>query len=89
MLNGFESHWLLFKIFKNGVLILKKIYRVSNLDLNRTKYSMLQEFDVNLDLTAVISLKKSPTCSPDLNPIKHILKYKYHQRSKTFSIWWV
>ena len=30
---------------------------------------MLQEFDINLDLTEIFSLKKSPICSPDLNPL--------------------
>ena len=34
------------------------IYRVSYFDLNLTKYFMLQEFDVDLDLAAVFSLKK-------------------------------
>ena len=29
-------------------------------NLNRTKYTLSQEFDVNLDLTEVFSLKKSP-----------------------------
>ena len=28
---------------------------------------MLQEFDVNLDLAEIFSLKKSSTCSPGLN----------------------
>ena len=28
---------------------------------------MLQEFNVNLDLIEILSLKKSPTCSPVLN----------------------
>ena len=37
---------------------------------------MLQEFDVNLDLTEIFSLKKSPTCSPDLSPIQYIQEYK-------------
>ena len=40
-------------------------YRILNFDSNRTKYSVLQEIDIDLDLTAVFSLKKSPTCSPD------------------------
>ena len=53
-------------------------YRVSYFNLNRTKYSMLQEFDVNLDLTEIISLKKSPACSPDLCPIEYIREYKYY-----------
>ena len=35
-------------------------YRVSYLNLNRTKYSILQGFDVNLDLTEIFGLKKSP-----------------------------
>ena len=39
---------------------------------------MLQEFDVNFDLTAVFSLKISSTCSPDLSPIEHIWEYKYY-----------
>ena len=30
---------------------------------------MLQEFDVNLDLTEIFGLKKSPACSPDLNSL--------------------
>ena len=65
------------------------IYRVSYFNLNRTKYSMLQELDVNFDLTEMFRLKKSPTCSPDLSPIEYIREYKYCWRSKTFSIWWV
>ena len=39
-------------------------FRVSYFNLNRTKYSMLQEFDANLDQTEIFSLKKSPPCSP-------------------------
>ena len=35
-------------------------YRYPYFNLNRTKYCMSQEFDVNLDLTAVFSFKKSP-----------------------------
>ena len=38
---------------------------------------MLQEFDVNLDLTVIFGLMKSPACSPDLSPIEYILEYKY------------
>ena len=48
------------------------VYRVLYFDLNRTKYFMLQEFDVDLDLIEVFSLKTSPTCSPELNSIEHI-----------------
>ena len=43
-------------------------YWVSYLDLNRTIYSVLQEFDIDLDLTAVFCLKKSP----DSSLIEHI-----------------
>ena len=65
-------------------------YRVSLLDLNWSKLSVVQEADIDIDLTAVFSLKKSPTCSPDLSPIEHIKEYKkYYWSSKTFSIWWV
>ena len=73
------------------MLILKYFCfdRGSYFDLNRTKYFMLQEFDVNLDLTEIFGLKKSLACSPDLNPIEYIRKYKYYWISKTFSIWWV
>ena len=39
---------------------------------------MLQEFDVDLDLTVVFSLKKGLTCSPDLSPIEYIQEYKYY-----------
>ena len=38
---------------------------------------MLQEFDVNLDLTEIFGLKKSPACSLDLSPIEYLRKYKY------------
>ena len=38
------------------------------LDLNRTIYSVLQELDIDLELTAAFSLKKSP----DSSPIEHI-----------------
>ena len=38
---------------------------------------MLQEFDVNLDLTVIFGLKKSSACSPDLSPIEYIREYKY------------
>ena len=34
---------------------------------------MFQEFDFDLDLTAIFSLKKSPICSLDSSQIKHIL----------------
>ena len=55
-----------FIVFFKFLLILKKsFYRVSYFDLNWTKYSMLQEFDIDFDLTAVFSLNKSPTCSPE------------------------
>ena len=43
---------------------------------------MLQEFDVNLDLSEIFSLKKSQACSPDLSPIEYIRYYKYYWRSK-------
>ena len=36
---------------------------------------MLQEFDINLDLAEIFSLKKSPTCSSDLSLIEHIWEY--------------
>ena len=39
------------------------------LDLNRTINSVVQEVDFDVDLTAVFSLKKSSTCSSDLNPL--------------------
>ena len=39
---------------------------------------MLQEFDVNLDLTEIFSLMKNPACSPDLSPIEYIQEYKYY-----------
>ena len=38
-------------------LYSKSFFRVSYFDLNRAKYSKLQELDVDLDLTAVFSLK--------------------------------
>ena len=48
---------------------------------------MLQEFDVNLDLTEIFSLKKSPDCSPDLSLLEYIREYKYCWSSKIFLIW--
>ena len=53
-------------------------FRDSYLNLNRTKYFVLREFEIDLDLTEVFSLKKSSTCSPDLIPIEHIREYKYY-----------
>ena len=45
------------------MLILKKFdfYRVLHFDLNRTKYSVLQEFEIDLGLTAIFGLKKNQT----------------------------
>ena len=39
---------------------------------------MLQEFQIDLDLTLVFSIKKSSTCGPDLSPFEHIREYKYY-----------
>ena len=39
---------------------------------------MLQEFDVNLDLTEIFSLIKNPACSPDLRTYEYIQEYKYY-----------
>ena len=74
MLNGFESQWPLFNNDLKLVLILKYFYmfRVSYFDLNQNKYTIFQEFDIGLDLIAVFSLKKSPTCSLELSPIENI-----------------
>ena len=36
---------------------------------------MLQEFNIDLDLTTLFSLKKSPPCGSDLYPLEHIWKY--------------
>ena len=78
-------------IFLNVLLILKKsyFYRVSYFDLNLIKGSVLSEFDIDLDLTAVFNLKKSSTCSLYLSQIEHVIEYKYYWSSETFSIWWV
>ena len=38
---------------------------------------MLQEFDVNLDLTEIFSLKKISAYSSDLSLIEYIREYKY------------
>ena len=86
MLNGFENQWLLFKnILKyNTHTQIFLFYRVSYFNLNRTKYSMLQEYNANLDLTEIFGLKKSPACSPDLSPIEYIQEYKYCWSSKNF-----
>ena len=67
-------------IFYNVVLILKYFcfHSVSNFNLNRTKYFMFEEIDVNLDLTEIFSLKKSSICSSGLNPLKKIQEYKYY-----------
>ena len=39
---------------------------------------MLQEYDIDLDLTAVFSLKTSPACSPNLSLIEYIREYKHY-----------
>ena len=49
----------------------------------------MKEFDIDIDLTVEFSLKKSPTCSPDLSSIECIFEFKYYWKSKTSSIWWV
>ena len=38
-------------------------------DLNRTTSSVVQEVDIDVDLTAVFSLNKSSSCSSDLNQL--------------------
>ena len=37
--------------------------------LNQTINSVVQEVNIDVDLTAVFSLKKSSSCSSDLNPL--------------------
>ena len=56
-------------------------YRVLYFDLNRTKYFVLREFKIDLDMTLVFSLKQSPTCNPELSPIEYIWEYKYYLSS--------
>ena len=77
LLNGFENHWLLFnnilKCNTNTQIFL--FNRVSYFNLNRNKYSMLQEFDVNLDLTEIFSLKESSPCSKVESQIEYICEY--------------
>ena len=65
------------KIFYYVILILKYFCFKEYFNLNRTKYSMLQEFYVNLNLTEIFSLKKSPAYSPDFSRILYIREYKY------------
>ena len=80
LLYEFESQWpLLNNILKcNAHTQIFLFYSYLYFDLNRTKYSVLQEFDVNLDLTEIFSLKKNPVCSPDWSPIEYIQEYKYY-----------
>ena len=47
---------------------------------------MLQEFDVNLDLTEIFSLKKSPICSPDLNPLNIFKNININEALKYFNM---
>ena len=53
------------------MLILKNLclYIVLYFDLNRNINSVVQEVDIDVDLTAVFSLKKSSSCSSDLSPL--------------------
>ena len=44
-------------------------YRIFYYDLNRTINSVVKEIDIDVDLTAVFSLKKSSPCISDLNPL--------------------
>ena len=86
MLNGFENQWLLFKnILKlNAHTQIFLFYRASYFNLNRTKYFMLQEFDVNLDLTGIFSLKKSSICSPGLNTLNTFWNINITEHQKHF-----
>ena len=43
------------------------LYNVLYFDLNRTINSVVQEVDIDVDLTAVFSLKKNLPCSSDLS----------------------
>ena len=45
------------------------LYNASYLDLNRTINSVIQEVDIDVDLTAVFSLKKSSPCISYLSPL--------------------
>ena len=56
----------------------KYLYSYLYFDLNRTKYSVLQEINIDLDLIAVFSLKQSQTCSPYWSLIEYIREYKYY-----------
>ena len=59
LLNEFESQWSLFNnIFKCCIHTKTLFYIVSYFNMNRTKYSVLLELDIDLDLTEVFSLKK-------------------------------
>ena len=53
------------------------LYRVSHFDLKRIKYSVVQEFDIDLDLTTVFSLKKVHL-AVHTEAIEHIWEYKYY-----------
>ena len=76
--NGYESQWPLLIIFKKYYSYSKTIYfyKFWYHNFNRTKYSVLQEFDIDLDLTAVFRLKKIQPSVQTFSPIKHILEYK-------------
>ena len=50
---------------------------------------MLQELEIDLDLTAVFCLKKSEACSSDTSLIEHIQDYKYYWKSNAFLKCWV
>ena len=56
----------------------KCFYWVSFMDFNRTIYSVLHELDIDLDLTAVFSQKKSPDSIP-IEHIENILSSKHFQ----------
>ena len=88
LLNGFENQWLLFKnILKCNAHTQKLLfYRVMYFDLNRTINSVVQEVDIDVDLTAVFSVKTSPACNPDFSLIVHIWEYKYYLISLHFNI---
>ena len=52
--------------------------------MNRIRDSVVQEIDIDLDLTAVFSLKKRPACSPDLSAIEHIWNINITEDRKHF-----
>ena len=60
------------------------LYKVLYFDLNRTINSVVQEVNIDVDLTAVFSLKKISSCSSDISPLNTFENININEALKHF-----